>query len=458
MSLSTRRSFTAAAATALAAPWLAPRPSFAQTPAIPPEAEVTRILMDRVDVNKTAVGMAVGLIGPEGRRVIRYGEARLGGPPIDGRTLFGIGSVGKMFTAVLLTDMVVRGEARLDDPVEAYLPKGMTLSGRARAITLADLATHTSGLPFMPPGVRSFETYDQAAFADFLAGYEPARAPGAAWEYSNSGYVLLGLALSERTGLDYDRLVRRRIAGPLGLKSTFNVIPPGQMSRLAQGYDRTLKPMAGWNPGVLAQIGVIYTTADDLLRLFSLADGRSSTSLGQAFALLPKTRRAAPLVGEQALGWEIKTAGRAGPFLSKDGLGRGFGCSVVFDPAASRGVVVMTNVEGAPSDVARHLLRPAIPLAKHYVFIAMDPALLERFVGVYQLAPGRTAAVTTAGGRLWLQFPNFPKLPLGATADTAFANADVGVGVTFKLDGQARAVSLTVTSPDGVDTLAPRVG
>jgi CubicO group peptidase (beta-lactamase class C family) len=70
------------------------------------------------------------------------------------RVVFEIGSVTKVFTALLLAIAVQRGEARLDDPVSEHLPDGSRVPRRGDGeITLLDLATHTSGLPRLPPGL-----------------------------------------------------------------------------------------------------------------------------------------------------------------------------------------------------------------------------------------------------------------------------------------------------------------
>jgi D-alanyl-D-alanine-carboxypeptidase/D-alanyl-D-alanine-endopeptidase len=427
-------------------------------PGFIPDGEILAILADRIDVQKKSVGMVVGVIDPGRRRGLGYGSLRAnGGPAPNGQTLFGIGSIGKMFTAVLLGDMVVRGEVGLDDPVEDYLPKGMSVAHRGRPITLADLATHTSGLPVVAPGMTSSAGYTQQAFAEFLVSYELKRAPGEAFNYSNAGYALLAFALCQRAGLDYEQLVARRIAGPLALKSTFVIVPTSQRARLAQGHDPKLKPVEAAELSAFSHLGEIYSTANDLMTFIGMADGKSLTPLGRAFALLPLTRRVAPAIGEQALGWEVKTAGGGGPFFSKDGIGRGYGASVVFDPAAGRGVVVLSNVESVPSDIARHLLRPAIPLAKSYVVIEMNPSQFGRFVGIYQIAPGRSVTVVIDKGRLTVELPGLAaKLPLSSLGDTAFVSQQIGVEFNFRVDGQGQATAVTFQGENGADVIAYR--
>ena len=131
-------------------------------------------LAKRVDEAKEGTGAIVGLLRRRGRSFASYGRARADGPEITAETIFEIGSITKVFTALLLADMVERGEVALDDPVRKYLPNGVTVPSRSRRdITLADLATHTSGLPRDPTNldlrsldaVRVFECGDGTARA-----------------------------------------------------------------------------------------------------------------------------------------------------------------------------------------------------------------------------------------------------------------------------------------------------
>src|SRR6516164_3622659 len=111
------------------------------------------VLRRRVDVEKSTVGTAVCVITPNRQRFVAWGRERLGDArPITLDTVFEIGSITKVFTALLLADMVRRSEVGLDDPVARHLPGDFHLPGvEGRQITPADLATHTSGRPNSPP-------------------------------------------------------------------------------------------------------------------------------------------------------------------------------------------------------------------------------------------------------------------------------------------------------------------
>src|SRR5215813_3549741 len=123
--------------------------------------EIQEILVKRVDHQKQAVGIVAGVIGPNGRHVVAYGNLASGDPrTLDGDTIFEIGSVSKVFTALVLADMVNRKEVNLDDPAAKYLPENVRMPERnGKSITLLDLATHRSGLPPLPSNLKPMADY-----------------------------------------------------------------------------------------------------------------------------------------------------------------------------------------------------------------------------------------------------------------------------------------------------------
>src|SRR5262245_7132066 len=98
--------------------------SLAQAPAsnvVASNADIQKILAERVDTFRQSVGIVVGVIEPSGRRIVTYGRASADASrPLDGDTLYEIGSMTKVFTSLLLADAVQRGEVALTDPISKY--------------------------------------------------------------------------------------------------------------------------------------------------------------------------------------------------------------------------------------------------------------------------------------------------------------------------------------------------
>jgi CubicO group peptidase (beta-lactamase class C family) len=255
------------------------------------DSEIRAMLVERVDVLRHATGMVVGIVGPSGRRVIAYGTmAKDDKRPMNGDTLFEIGSLTKVFTSLVLADMVQHGEVSLDDPVAKYLPAGVKVPERGgRSITLVDLATHTSGLPRIPNNMRPkdfanpYADYSAERLYQFLGAYSLPRDIGSQYEYSNLGAGLLGLALARRAGTSYEALIRSRICDPLGMSGTRVSLSPELKARLATGHDATLAPRPNWDFDALAGAGALKSSANDLLNLLSMHLGYLESPLSAAW-------------------------------------------------------------------------------------------------------------------------------------------------------------------------------
>jgi D-alanyl-D-alanine-carboxypeptidase/D-alanyl-D-alanine-endopeptidase len=327
-----------------------------------PDDDIRRILSDRVDRDRQTPGIVVGVINGDRRSIVAHGDIR---PD----ALFEIGSITKVFTSLLLADMVERGEVALRDPVSKYLPEGTKVPQRnGRAITLEDLATHMSGLPRLPTNLsprllaNPYVDYTPAKLYDFLGSYELQRDPGSKWEYSNLGAGLLGHALSRRAGMDYDTLVRLRICYPLDMTSTRAIVPSEMKSRAATGHNALLQPTPPWDWDALAGAGALWSNASDMLEFLAANLGYKKSGLAPAMAAMLKVR---PAIGMgdigQALGWQ--TMARDGvELIWKDGGTFGFSSFIGFEPKSGRGVIVLSDAGGGVNDIGMHLLDARNPL------------------------------------------------------------------------------------------------
>ncbi|MEI2301169.1 serine hydrolase [Ensifer sp. MJa1] len=437
-------------------------PSFAPT-----DADIRKILAERIDEQKQSIGIVVGIIDADGRRVIAYGHPAKGDPrPVDGRTIFEIGSVTKVFTALLLADAAEKGTLRLDTPVSSLLPPDVKMPEKQAPITLEHLATHMSGLPRLPGNLlpadndNPYADYDADKLYAFLSSHQPVHRPGLAHEYSNLGAGLLGHLLGLKAGLSYEDLVVSRIATPLGLKDTAITPQPAWSGRQATGHNAALEPVSDWDLASLQGAGALRSTADDLLVFLEAAMGRTPSPLTPAFAALLTTRH--PLgddQNEQALGWIVTGKGDDRVIWHNGGTG-GYRSFVGYRPATGVGVVALSNTstEVGVDDIGQHLLNRNVPLAPAPVrraVIAVDPAIYDAYLGTYRLAPGFDLTIFRDADRLFAQATGQDRLEIFPEAEHRFFAKLVDAQISFTVEG-TRAKKLTLHQA-GRDMPAPRV-
>jgi CubicO group peptidase (beta-lactamase class C family) len=443
---------------------------------IPSTDEIREILVRRIDHQKQAPGIVVAIVEPNGRRVIAYGHLVNGDPrTVDGDTIFEIGSISKVFTSLILADMVNRKEVALDDPVAKYLPEHVRVPERnGKSITLLDLSTHRSGLPPMPGNLlakmaklKDPHSHNADYGADdlyqFLSGYMLPRDPGSEFEYSNLGGGLLGHLLAYRAGTDYESLVGIRITRPLGMPDTAIAPSSSMKQRMATGHNATLAPVATSDlPTPLAGAGALRSSANDMLTFLEAFLGYRESPLAPAMKTMLEVRRPAGQT-TMGLGWFIySTDGREIP-VHNGGTG-GFRSFVGYDPNARIGVVVLSNaftVSGV-DDIGIHLLNPKAPLAnieppkqrtEIHTEIQIDPKLLANYTGRYQLTPNLILEITRDGDCLFAQgfaqlapgdLTGLPKFELFAEGEKNFFAKVTDQQIAFETGPDGRATSLIV--------------
>ncbi|WP_407319217.1 serine hydrolase domain-containing protein [Isoptericola halotolerans] len=232
-------------------------------------------------LGRRRVGVVVGHLAPDGTSTVRStGRTSLpDGATPDARTRFEIGSITKTFTGLSLARAVTAGRLDLDTPVGELVDEVAGLGRGGVEVTLRHLATHTSGLPRVHVPVlrgtldayRGLDPYRRHSEDALLAAIRTGRLrrpPGTGRPaYSNSGFGLLGIALTRHEGLTFGELVARDATGPLGLADTGTTdrATPEQVARTAVGHHRRHTPAAPWNLDALPGAGALHSTATDLL-------------------------------------------------------------------------------------------------------------------------------------------------------------------------------------------------
>lgn len=191
--------------------------------------------------------------------------------PNDLDTKFEIGSMTKQFTAMLTLQMVDEGKMSLDGHVSDYLPYYRKDTGKQ--VTISELLSHTSGIPNFTDipgfleGPASRARYSVKEFVEKYCSGDLQFDPGTRFEYSNSGYFLLGSILEHVSGQSYERLLEERIFKPLGMKDSGYAHWETVLPHRASGYERSssgLKNARYYDMSIPFAAGALYSTVGDL--------------------------------------------------------------------------------------------------------------------------------------------------------------------------------------------------
>jgi len=420
------------------------------TPALS-EAEIRTLLQDRLDPGAD-VGLVAAVVSPTGARIVTAGVAGPNGAPaLNGDTVFEIGSITKVFTAAILSEMIERGEVALDDSLGKYLPADVRVPERnGKTITLIDLVTHTSGLPAIPSNLVIIEPtnpyvhYTVSQLYAFLGEYRLTRDIGSRFEYSNVGAGLLGHALSLKSGIGYEELVRQRILRPLGMKDTAISLSTSMKARLAVGHDKEGNAVSNWDLPTLAGAGALRSTANDMAKFLqaNLADsGSLSAALRRSHG---KQRNAGDPDTDIGLGWLI-TKTPAGEIVWHNGETGGYHSFMGLDLKNKSGVVILHNSNADIDDIGFYLLDNQLPRpAKRRVEIAIKPEVPDLYPGEYQIVPGFTLTVTREEDKLFIQATGQPRFQVYPSSETEFFYKVVDAQITFVKDSSGRVTGLVL--------------
>jgi D-alanyl-D-alanine-carboxypeptidase/D-alanyl-D-alanine-endopeptidase len=298
---------------------------------------------------------------------------REAGLPMTFDTLVQAGSVTKVFTASILADMVSRGELSWSDTLAQVLP-GVPMRKDVGTISLAELVSHTGGLPANPPNRIDVDgvwrPYSKAEL--YAALNDNSFAVGGDWNYSNFGFAILGHVIEMISGKNYETVLRERIFGPLGMRHTQIVIAARDEAKLAIHYwpeDTPLRPRPRWRFGEIAGFGGITTNADDLaifLRYQMNPAGWPTVLNARAVAGLRTIRILFPdwRVGVGRPWFERRDADGT-VTVEHGGEVDGHSAMMMFSPAQGVGVAVLANMgQSAAEDIARPLLSRAVAAAR----------------------------------------------------------------------------------------------
>ena len=260
---------------------------------------------------------------------------------------FQIGSVTKTFTALLLATMTAKGQVALEDPVGCYLPAAAGSGTR-----LVDLATHTSGYPRIPRGVKARmllrlrDPYALVRDRDVdrsLRKVSRNLGPGPhPFEYSNFGYGVLSRALAAAGELPFGELLRQEVLRPLTLGEVTLETDPDPDRRRFFGHNASGSEMEHWHNPALPGAGFLFSSIEGMRSYLAANLFPETTSLRVPLELAHQARYPAGPGMQVGLGWFVRSTDD-GPVHWHNGGTAGFGSFIGFDLERQLGVAVLIS-------------------------------------------------------------------------------------------------------------------
>lgn len=391
--------------------------------------------------------------GAAGQRELSGGVPAPGSGPMDRATVSRIASMTKSFTAATILALRDEGRLHLDDPTSQHVPEAagaFDLAADDREPTLRQLLSMSAGLVTDNPWGDRQEAMTREQFAAVLrGGLGHVHRPGTGFEYSNTGYALLGRVIDEVTGNEYAREIRTRFLDPLGLDATGWSEAEVDATHLATGHrlaDRSdatrFEPLPLDSPGVYGAMAGLFSTVDDVaawVRFLAAADapdaaerdaGPLATASRREMQQMHRHQPLSPLpagagvsaaafspgfdrVRGYGFGLVIEQFPDLGQVVSHSGGYPGYGSFMVWHRDSGVGVVALANSKYAP----------AVPLSMQAL------RLLQREVpGLLARRPRRASPRVLEAASAALQWLRTGDEEAGQIADAWFAdNMDLDI-------------------------------
>lgn len=381
--------------------------------------------------------------------------------PNTAHTRFRIGSVTKQFTAMAILMLEAKGKLDLQDSVCDYLSE---CPSHWQNVTIYNLLTHTSGIPSFTTfpkylTVRTQQMSPQelvALFRDKPLTFKP----GTEFQYSNSGYVLLGYIIERVSGKSYAQFLEKHIFEPLGMTHSGYAADHPDAKHHAEGYryaSGEYKPVPFVDMSVPYSAGALYSTVHDLYTWDrALAAGKLLPAPLREKMLSPQVPvkgKVSKIVGtggpdHYGFGWFVTEAfGRT--VYSHEGAIAGFTAINSWFPGENIYIIVLDNMSSPDIfKIARDLA--AIVFGEDYEIpqpleaISLPADALKKFVGTYQMTPERFITVSLTDGQLKARLTGQPALPIYPESPTHFFYKAVRAEIFFKTNEKGKVTGLVL--------------
>jgi CubicO group peptidase (beta-lactamase class C family) len=374
--------------------------------------------------------------------------------PMQVDNVFWIASIGKQFTAVAILQLMEQGKLNLQDEITKFIPDYPTQGNK---ITIEHLLTHTSGIHNYsgmkdPDKKLAFDCTPNEVI-DFFKNLPMRFVPGTKWEYSNSGYFLLGYIIEKITGKLYSEYLEENFFKPLGMTNSlfannkriiknrvgaysygdngFENSRPINMTHVfsAGAIQSTVEDFFKWHQAVYTYKLVKKETLDKAFTRYNLTDGKET---------------------DYGYGWKLGYVYES-PSIWHGGGIEGFGATEIYLPKEDVFVVVFSNCDCIyPKVITTRLAALTIGIPYEYKEIQVENNILQKYIGLYENQKGQQLIITVAENLLYSQLGRGPKSKLNAyQKDMFFFDDDAMVTIEFSRNKKDEIEKLISKKPYG---------
>ena len=415
-----------------------------------------KILSDQFKTDEPGV---TALVSRNGQVIYKkaFGMANLElNTPMQVDNVFWIASIGKQFTAVAILQLMEQGKLNLQDEITKFIPDYPTQGNK---ITIEHLLTHTSGIHnfsgMEDPEKKLTTDCTPNEVIDFFKNLPMRFAPGTKWEYSNSGYFLLGYIIEKITGKPYSEYLEEIFFKPLGMTNSLFAsnkrIIKNRVGAYSQG-DNGFENSRHLNATIIYSAGAIQSTVEDFYKWHQAVHSYKfvkKETLDKAFTRYKLTDGKETDYG---YGWKLGYVYES-PSIWHGGGIEGFGAMEIYLPKEDAFVAVFANCDCIyPKDIASRLAALAAGKPSEYKEIPVEKAILKGYTGLYENQKGQQRIITVSENQLYSQLGRSQKSKLKAyLKDKFFFEDDAMKTIEFSGNKKGEIEKLITKKLDGND-------
>jgi CubicO group peptidase (beta-lactamase class C family) len=376
--------------------------------------------------------------------------------PMQVDNVFWVASIGKQFTAVAILQLMEQGKLNLQDEITKFIPDYPTQGNK---ITIEHLLTHTSGIHnfsgMEDPEKKLALDCTPNEVIDFFKNLPMLFAPGTKWEYSNSGYFLLGYIIEKITGNLYSEYLEENFFKPLGMTYSLYAndtrIIKNRVGAYSQG-ENGFENSKSRNITHVYSAGAIQSTVEDFFKwhqavhTYKLVKKENLDKAFTRYKLKDGTET------DYGYGWRLGNVYDS-PSIWHGGLITGFGTMEIYLPKEDVFVAIFSNCDCIyPKDIASRFAALTAGRSYEYKEISIENTVLKGYTGVYENQKSQQRIITVSENKLFSQLGRGPRSNLKAyQKDKFFFDNDPMQTIEFSKNTKGKIEKLITQKLTGND-------